>query len=73
MRHPLGAGAKQIEVQIGPYGKGAGKWSLKKARDEWDRIRVWSKDTGNDPRELKKRTTRRRWRKRTLQDARFFN
>ena len=54
MRHPPGAGAKQVEVQIGPYGKGAGKWSLKKARDQWDRIRAWSKDTGNDPRELKK-------------------
>ena len=53
MRHPPGAGAKQVEVQIGPYGKGAGKWSLKKARDEWDRIRAWSKDTGNDPHELK--------------------
>ena len=45
---------EQVEVQIGPYGKGAGKWSLKKARDEWDRIRAWSKDTGNDPRELNK-------------------
>ena len=36
MRHPPGAGAKQVEVHIGPYGKGAGKWSRKKARDEWD-------------------------------------
>ena len=25
MRHPPGAGAKQVEVQIGPFGKGAGK------------------------------------------------
>ena len=31
MRHPPGAGAKQVEVQIGPYGNGASKWSLKKA------------------------------------------
>ena len=54
MRHPPGAGAKQVEVQIGPYGKGVGKWSLKKAREEWDRIRTWSRDTGNDPRDLKK-------------------
>ena len=36
MRHPPGAGAKQVEVHVGPYGKGAGKWSRKKARDEWD-------------------------------------
>ena len=53
MRHPPGAGAKQVEVQIAPYGRGAGKWSLKKARDEWECIRAWSKDTGNNPRELK--------------------
>ena len=49
-----GAVAKQVEVQIGPNGKDAGKWSLKKERYEWDRIRGRSKDTGNDPHELKK-------------------
>ena len=54
MRHPPGAGAKQVEVQIGPYGKGAGKWSFNKAREEWDRIRSWSNDTANDTSELKK-------------------
>ena len=32
MRHPPSADAKQVEVQIGPNGKGAGKWSLKKGR-----------------------------------------
>jgi hypothetical protein len=41
-------------VRIGPYGKGPGKWSLKEARDEWDRIRAWSKQTGRDPRDLKR-------------------
>ena len=30
------------------------KWSLKEARDEWDRIRSWSKQNGRDPRELKR-------------------
>ena len=34
MRHPPGASAKQLEVQIAPYAKGAGKWFFKKARDE---------------------------------------
>ncbi len=48
MRHPPGVGAKQVEVQIGPYGKGAGKWSLKKARDEWDRIRACDGETLED-------------------------
>ena len=53
-RFPPGRSAKQVEVQIGPYGKGAGKWTLKAAREEWERIRTWSKDTGRDPREMKK-------------------
>ena len=47
-------GGKRVEVRIGPYGKGVGKWTLKQARDEWDRIRAWSKETGRDPRELKR-------------------
>ena len=38
----------------GPYGKGPGKWSLKAAREEWERIRTWSRETGQDPRELRK-------------------
>ena len=28
-------GGKWVEVRIGPYGKGVGKWALKDARDEW--------------------------------------
>ena len=47
-------GGKRCEVRIGPYGKGVGKWSLKAARDEWERIRTWSRDHNRDPRELKK-------------------
>ena len=46
-------GGKRVEVRIGPYGKGVGKWTLKQARDEWDRIRSWSKQNCKDPRELK--------------------
>ena len=54
MRVPPGTQGKQIDVRIGPYGKGAGKWTLKQARDEWDRIRTWSREHGWDPRELEK-------------------
>ena len=41
-------------MRIGPYGRGAGKWTLKAAREEWERIRNWSRETGQDPRELRK-------------------
>ena len=54
MRFPPRRKGKQVPVRIGVYGKGVGKWSLKEARDEWDRIRSWSRETGRDPRELKK-------------------
>jgi integrase len=54
MRFPPGRQGKQVPVRIGPYGKGHGKWTLKEARDEWDRIRAWTKQTGMDPRELKR-------------------
>ena len=47
-------GGKRVEVRIGPYGKGVGKWTFKEARNEWDRIRAWSKENKRDPRELKK-------------------
>ena len=42
-------GGKCVEVRIGPYGKGVGKWALKQARDEWDRIRAWSRRTSRSP------------------------
>ena len=54
MRFPPGRQGKQVPVRIGVYGKGVGKWSLKEARDEWDRIRSWSKQNGKDPRDLKR-------------------
>ena len=53
MRFPPGRKGKQVPVRIGVYGKGVGKWSLKEARDEWDRIRLWSRESGRDPSELK--------------------
>ena len=54
MRFPPGRKGKQVPVRIGVYGKGVGKWSLKDAREEWDRIRAWSRENNKDPRELKK-------------------
>ena len=55
MRFPPGRQGKQVPVRIGVYGRGVGKWSLKEARDEWDRIRSWSKQNGKDPRDLKRK------------------
>lgn len=43
-----------MEVRIGVYGRGPGQWSLKEARDEWQRIRVWSQEQGREPRDLKR-------------------
>ena len=51
-RFPPGRSGKQVEVRIGPYGRGAGKWTLKAAREKWESIRTWSRETGRDPREL---------------------
>ena len=50
-----------------PYGRGAGKWTLKAAREEWETIRTWSRDTGRDPREMKKGADQGP--SKTLQDA----
>ena len=49
---------KQIEVRIGVYGKGHNQWSLSDARDEWNRLRKWSKEEGRDPRDLIKEEKR---------------
>ena len=54
MRFPPGRKGKQVPVRIGVYGKGVGKWSLREAKEEWDRIRAWSRENNKDPRELKK-------------------
>ena len=32
-RFPPGRSGKQVEVRIGPYGRGAGNWTLKAARE----------------------------------------
>jgi integrase len=54
MRFPPTRSGKLIDYHLGTYGKGSGQLTLKQARDEWERVRTWSKDNGKDPRELKK-------------------
>ena len=53
-RFPPGRAGKDIEVRIGRCGTGVGGWTLSAARKEWDDIRTWSRETGRDPRELKR-------------------
>ena len=63
---------KQISVRIGVYGTGYNQWSLKDARDEWNRLKTWSKEEGRDPRDLQKEEKRisvDRINNPTLQDA----
>ena len=40
IRFPPGRTSSVVDVRIGVYGKGTGKWSLKEARDEWELIRT---------------------------------
>ena len=47
-RLPSGRSGKQVEVRIGPYGRGAGKWTLKAARKGWDDIGTWSREAGRE-------------------------
>ena len=54
MRFPPGRKSPVVDVRIGVYGKGVGKWSLKEARGEWNLIRAWSKEHNKDPRDRKK-------------------
>ena len=54
MRFPPGRKSPVVDVRIGVYGKGVGKWSLKEARDEWNLIRAWSKEHNKDPKDRKK-------------------
>ena len=49
MRFPPGRDNPVVDVRIGVYGKGPGKWSLKEARDEWELIRTWSRENNKDP------------------------
>ena len=54
IRFPSGRKGKQIEVRIGAYGKGVNQYSLKEARDEWDRLRQLSKEQNKDPRQIQR-------------------
>ena len=58
MRFPPSIKGRQIDVRIGVYGKGMDKLSLKQARDEWERLRSWSRENNRDPRELQKEERR---------------
>ena len=50
----LGDRANRSTSESVVYGKGAGKWTLKAAREKWESIRTWSRETGRDPRELRR-------------------
>ena len=52
IRFPSGSKGKQIEVRIGPYGEGDNRYKLKKAKDEWDRLRKLSRKLNKDPRDI---------------------
>ena len=54
MRFPPGRKSPVVDVRIGVYGKGPGKWSLRQAREEWSAIRTWSRENGKDPRERRR-------------------
>ena len=54
IRFPPGRTSPVVDVRIGVYGKGPGKWSLKEAKDEWSAIKTWSRTHNRDPRERKR-------------------
>ena len=54
IRRPPGRKSPVVDVRIGVYGKGTGKWSLREAKKEWSAIRTWSRENGKDPRERKR-------------------
>ena len=54
MRFPPRRKSSVVDVRIGVYGQGVGKWSLKKVRDEWNLLKVWSKEHNKDPRDRKR-------------------
>ena len=68
-RFPPGRKGKQVDVRIGVYGKGIGKWSLKEARDQWIEIRAWSKENGINPKEWKRQQQVQESAVPTLQEA----
>ena len=53
-RFPATAKGSKVDVHIGTYGKGSGELSLKQARQEWQEIKRWGKETGRDPRDKKR-------------------
>ena len=58
MRFPPGRDNPVVDVRIGVYGKGPGKWSLKEAKDEWSAIKTWSRENNRDPRDRKREQNR---------------
>ena len=61
-RFPPGGGGKRVEVRIGPYGRGAGKWTLKAAREKWESIRTWSRERDRQrPLRTEKRARQAKW------------
>ena len=56
-RFPPTRKGQRRDYQIGPYGKGVGKWSLKQAKDEVIRLDQLRK-AGEDPRLLKSEAKR---------------
>ena len=56
-RFPPTREGRRRDYQIGPYGKGPGKWTLKQAKDEVVRLDQLRK-AGEDPRLLKSESKR---------------
>ena len=57
-RFPSNRSGQFRDYQIGPYGKGPGKWTLKQAKDEVIRLDQLRK-AGEDPRLLKSESKRK--------------
>lgn len=53
-RFPPGRKGKQVDYRIGPYGRELGRFSLKQAKEEWERVRTWSRENDRSPTDLKK-------------------
>ena len=53
-RFPPGRKGKQGDYRIGVYGRGVGEFSLKAAREEWEKVRTWSRENQRPPTDLKK-------------------
>ena len=51
---PTRSKGKQGDYRLGVYGRGFGQITLKAARDEWERVRTWSRENNRLPTDLKK-------------------